>query len=341
MKFIFFITILCLLHFGAAAQKIDTLFHINGNILTGDFKKLEYGIVTWKMDGMGTMSVEAPKINSFHSVKRYDVLLRSGVRYYCSFDSSGINRKVNLLISDGRKLVGIEDIVRVFPIKKSFWLRTSGNFGLGGNYSKGSDLATLSFSSSVEHRRENAAFFFNWDNYYTFQADTLSSTKGDARLGWERIRRKKFSFGTNVGMSQNSELGTRLRLDISFVGIYDFVFNDWNRLYSGAGFSLQHETPYDASEPNQDLVGVISLGWKVYKLTSPKIWVDSDINFVPYLTSDGRTRTDFNINPKIGLIGNNLKIGVKYYYSHDSMPATKNARKDDWGTNLEISYTFH
>ena len=89
------------------------------------------------------------------------------------------------------------------------------------------------------------------------------------------------------------------------------------------------------------MVGVVSLGWKVYKLTSPKIWVDSDISFVPYLTSEGRTRTDLNINPKIGLIGNNLKIGVKYYYSHDSKPAAENARKDDWGTNLEISYTFH
>ncbi len=341
VKFPFLAIFFVLTTFVVSAQKIDSLYHINGNTLTGDFKKLEYGIVSWKMDGMGTISVEVPKISSFRSIKRYDIRLKNGNSYYCSFDSSGFERKVNILTSSERKLVDIDDIVRIFPIKKSFWLRTSGSFGIGANYTKGSDLLTLNFTSSLDHRQERANYYFSWDNYYTYKADTLSSTKGDARLGWERLRREKLSFGTNIGMSQNSELGTKLRLDISVVGIYDFIFNDWNRLYTAAGISVQRETPYDTSEPTEDLVGKISLGWKVYKLTRPKIWVDADINFIPYLTSDERYRTDINISPKISLIGNNLKIGFKFYYSYDSQPATENASKEDWGANLEISYSFH
>lgn len=341
LKFAVFLILISLGRINTFAQKIDTLLHVNGNILTGDFKKLEYGIVSWKMDGMETMSIETPKVRTFRSKKRYDVRMYNGVRYFCSFDTSSIFRKVKIITLTGSKLVNIDDIVRIFPIKKNFWLRTSGRFGIGANYTKGSDLGTLNFSSSLEHRQENSNYSFSWDNYYTFNADTLSSTKANMRLGWERLRRKKLSFGTSIGMSQNSELGTKLRLDVSVVGIYDFIFNDWMRLYSATGVSLQRENPYDDSQAVEDVVGSVSLGLKVYKLTKPKIWIDSDVNFIPYLTSDERYRMDVNVNPEISLIGNDLKLGLRVYYSLDTKPATENASKEDWGTNLEISYTFH
>ncbi|RLD77341.1 MAG: hypothetical protein DRJ10_12115, partial [Bacteroidetes bacterium] len=135
-KSLFLAIMFSLMAFIASAQKIDTLYHINGNILTGDLKKLTYGVVSWSMDGMGTINVETPKINSLRSIKRFDVRLKNGIRHYCSFDSSSHARKVYLLTSTGKKLVHIDDIVQIFPIKKSFWLRTSGNFGLGFNYSK-------------------------------------------------------------------------------------------------------------------------------------------------------------------------------------------------------------
>ncbi len=51
------------------AQKIDTIIHINGNVMTGDFKKMVYGVITWKMDGMGTISFEEPKVKTIISKK--------------------------------------------------------------------------------------------------------------------------------------------------------------------------------------------------------------------------------------------------------------------------------
>ena len=55
------------------AQKTDTIVHINGNILTGDFKKMNYGVVTWKMDGMGTIDLEEPKIQTIISSKMFEI----------------------------------------------------------------------------------------------------------------------------------------------------------------------------------------------------------------------------------------------------------------------------
>lgn len=337
----FLLFVFLLIAFTATAQKTDTIYHINGDVLTGDFKKLVYGVVTWKMDGMGTISLETPKIYSIRSKKQFEVKMKNGLIYFGSIDSSVFKRKVNIVIANGRELVNIDDIVEVYPIKRNFWLRTSGNFGLGINYSKGSDLATVTLSGSLNYRKKNSYFYINWDDYNTFQADTLTSAKADANIGWQRLLQKKWSIGTMLGMNQNTELGTKLRIDLSVVAIYDFTYNNWNRLYAAGGLSVQRETPYDTSQVANDLAGIVALVWKVYKYTHPKIWVDASISWIPYFTTSGRNRANVNLSPKIGLVGNDLKLGFKFYYSYDSKSPTTSAASDDWGINLEITYSFH
>lgn len=323
------------------AQKIDTLVHINGNVMTGDFKSLNYGVVTWKMDGMGTISFEQPKIRTIRSSKQFEVKLKNGLVYYGSFDTSGLDRKVNILLTNGKELVSIEEIVEVFPIRRSFWLRTSGNFSLGLNYSKGSDIATITFSGNVLYRKRKSNFNLVWNNNTTYQADTLNSTKLDGSFIWQRVIKKRWSSSSQVGVSQNSQLGIKLRLNIVFAGIYDIIYNKWNRLYTGAGLSAQRETPYDTTGITNDITGVAVLGWKVYKYTDPKVWVDADVSFVPYFTTANRYRTDFNLSPKISIIGNDLKIGLKLYYTYDTNPLVDADSRSDWGINLEITYSFH
>ena len=61
-----------------SAQKIDTIIHINGNVLKGEFKKLVYGVVTWKMDGMGTINFEEPKIQTIISKKTFEIKMDDG-----------------------------------------------------------------------------------------------------------------------------------------------------------------------------------------------------------------------------------------------------------------------
>ena len=323
------------------AQKIDTIIHINGNVMTGDFKRMNYGVVSWSMDGMGTISLEEPKIKTIKSIKQFEIKLKNGFIYFGSFDTSGIDRKVNIVIANGRELVDIDDIVEVYPIRKSFWMRTSGNFSLGLNYTKGSDVFTSVLSGNINYRKRKSYFNLAWDSNNTWQYDSLTATKFDVTLSWQRLLKKSWSIGASVGLSQNLELGTRLRINLTPLVIRDIVYNRWNRFWVGAGVSAQRESPYDTSAVNNDLVGIITAVWKVYKYTNPKIWVDSDISFIPYMTNSERYRANYNLNPKIGLVGNDLKIGFRFYYSYDSRPPNTNSTGSDWGINLEITYTLH
>ena len=87
---IFFIVSISFIQKKGIAQKTDTIIHINGNVLTGDFKKMVYGVVSWKMDGMGTISLEEVKINTIRSKKLFEIKMKSGLTYFGSFDTSSV-----------------------------------------------------------------------------------------------------------------------------------------------------------------------------------------------------------------------------------------------------------
>ena len=337
---LFFVSLLHL-HHEVTAQKTDTIVHINGNVLTGDFKKLKYGVVTWKMDGMGTISMEEVKINTIKSQKIFEIKMKNSFIYFGSFDTSAIARKVNIIYNNQRELVNVQDIVEVYPIRRNFWMRTTGNFSLGGNYSKGSDIATIVFSGNLDYRKEKTYFSLVWDDNNTFQGDTLSSTKADLSLAWQRQIKNKYSSQVTIGTSQNSELGIKQNYSLALAGLRDISYNVWNRLYAGVGLVGTRQIPLDDSGETDDLTGLIQVVWKVYRYSTPKISVDSNINFQPYLTSSGRYTTAINLSPSISIFSDDFKVGFKLYYNFDSQPATETASNSDYGINLQFTYSFH
>jgi hypothetical protein len=300
-----------------------------------------YGVATWKMSGMGTIDLEEVKINTIKSKKLFEIKLKNGYIYFGSFDTSNIARSVNIKIYDQRELIKVDDIVEIYPIKRNFWTRTSGNFSMGANFSKGSKVGTINLSGNLDYRKRKSYFNLSWDDNNTYQGDSLSSSKADITLAWQRLLKKKWSIQLAVGATQNTELGTQLRLDLNMIGLRDVVYNNWNRLYAGAGLSVERETPQDDSGITEDLAGIVSVVWKVYKYSIPKVWVDANINFLPYITGNGRYRAVFNLNPKVSIFSDNFKCGFKFYYNYDSQPPSVDAANNDFGINLELTYSFH
>ena len=323
------------------AQKTDTIVHINGNVLTGDFKRMNYGVVVWKMDGMGTISFEEPKIQTIISSKMFEIKMESGRIYFGSFAASEEPREVDLILLNENVTVKIEDIVEVYPIRNSFFNRLSGNFSLGANYSKGSNVATLAFSGNLDYRKRNSDFNLTWDTNDTYQGDSLSSSKADITLAWQRTLRKGWYVDIAIGASQNLQLGTDLRWNLTVAGLKDLTYNEWNRLYVAMGLNASKEFPVDNGLVKDDLAGLFQLKWKVYKLTGAKVWIDADISYLPYLTESNRNRVSLNLNPQVSIFSNNFKIGLNFYYTYDSKPQNENASNDDYGLNLQFTYSLN
>ncbi|MGB5203331.1 MAG: hypothetical protein WBN63_04005, partial [Eudoraea sp.] len=205
------------------AQKTDTIVHVNGNVLKGDFRKMEYGVVTWKMDGMGTISVEEPYVNTFISSKQFEIKMKNGLIYYCSFEASETNGKVILIRNGQQEEVFIDDIVEIHPIKGNFWKKFNGNISLGGNYSRSSDVTTIAFSGNLDYRNKKTFFNLIWNYNLSYQGDSLITQNSNIDLSWQRLLKKNWSTLVALGTSQNLQLGIKRRYNLSLGMIKDIT----------------------------------------------------------------------------------------------------------------------
>jgi hypothetical protein len=342
---ILFLIKLCILFVVApnigVAQYVDSVYHVNGNVFTGQLKSMTYGVLEYDIDGIGTVGIEEIMVNSIKSRSLFEVKLNEGVVYFGSFDTSGVHRTVKVITKDSVIVLPIEKIVEFYPIKKNFWMRTSGSFSLGANYSKGSETASLVFAGDLYYRKKKSYFNLVFDNNNNFQADTLNTSKADVSFAWQRILHKSWSAEASFGLGQNTELGMQLRKAINLIMIRDLLYNNWNRLYVGAGFSFTQEDPYGNSGISNDVSGIYQMVWRVYKFTLPKVRVMADISYIPYFTELGRYRIILNLNPYVSIINDNLSIGLKFYYNYDSEPPASAPSNFDYGLNLQVAFSFH
>lgn len=70
------------------AQKNDTIRLNNGDRITGEFKKLEYAIISFKTDDMGTLQIEWEKIASVQTNNFFEIYLNDNSKYFGKIDSS-------------------------------------------------------------------------------------------------------------------------------------------------------------------------------------------------------------------------------------------------------------
>ena len=342
IKYCKFLTILIIIVIGlpAFAQKTDTIVHVNGNVLLGEIKKLDNGIITFKMEGMGTINFELNKVNTFSSDKHFQIISKSGLQYYGSFDTSNISRTVKLNFTNGSTYIPIDNLVEFYPIKKNFWLRTSGVFSLGFNFSKGSGIANLTTSGKLDYRNRKSYTVISWSENATVQQDTITSNKSDASFDFQRVIVNKWYSGLNAEVSSNSELGLELRA-LAGVSIINYlIHSNKNRLFLSLGASGNREWAIDASEPTNNLEGLFGVHYHYFKYTSPEIQVTTYINSYPNITTTGRWRLNYYLDAKIEIV-NDFYVGLNFYYNFDSKPLSANASTNDYGLTTTLSYSFH
>ncbi|MDM9630896.1 DUF481 domain-containing protein [Robiginitalea aurantiaca] len=339
---ILFLTLMVIPQIKGLAQKTDTIVHTNGNILKGDFKKMEYGIVTWKMDGMGTISVEIPFVSTIVSQKQFEIVMKNGTIYYSSFEASDSTGAVLINLAEEKKELNIDDIVEIHPIQGSFLQRFSGNISLGGNFSKSSQLTTVAFSGNLQFRNKKTSLNTDWFLNLSYQNDSLITNNSEVNLNWQHLFENKWSSLVGLGRSQNLQLGIKERYNLTVGAIKDVTNTTWSRLYMFGGVTGISEKSFDTNTATQnDIAGLIRLSYDIFKYTNPKISLKSNISYIPYFTSDNRYRVSFNLNPNVSVFNNNFKVGFNFYYNYDSSPPASSLSNDDYGINLQLTYTLN
>ncbi|RUA23816.1 MAG: hypothetical protein DSY76_08880 [Bacteroidetes bacterium] len=324
------------------AQKTDTLIHINGNIMTGEIKKMVDGILFFKMEGMGTINVQLEKISSLSTKKLMQVRTKQGDLIFGQIDTCVTPLYVRVGYGVNKKRVRVMDLVEVYPIKATLWKRVSGNFDLGIDYAKSTNMIRANTSGRINHRNRKADLLLQWNTFAStqkFDSTELINKKADAMITYKRLIKGKWLYTGSFGENSNSELGLDLRLFLGFTIQNDIIFTSRHHLFAQAGINFTREYSDDGSISNNP-EGLFMIAYDVFKRTDPEISLTSHVEMFPNLTFNGRWRLDTGIDFKYEVFLD-FYVGFKIYTNFDSKPNSVTAEKTDWGTSFTLGYSFH
>lgn len=321
-----------------SAQKNDTIYLLNGDRITGDLKKLDYGLVYLKTDAMQSINIEYDQIYSIYSSKFFEFSTSVGYRFFGSIGRSNVPNTINIITVNDTIPKPLADIVQITSIKKSFLQKIDGSVDMGLSYTKASDVFLYNLATSVTHRTPKFETKFNLSSILTDQKN-LISRKNDIGLDITKFLPKKWSVGFTVKGQQNTELDLQHRLQGGIGAGYDLVRTNSKRFFSVIGLLGNNEQTIDSAYSSYNIEGLLSLQYKWFKYRHPKIDVNSGLNFYPSFSVPGRIRLDYELNAKFEIV-TDLFFSISLYDNYDSKHSGSDSARNDWGVITSIGYSF-
>lgn len=328
----------CLSVLTIQAQKNDTIYLRNGDRITGELKKFEYGLLNLSTDAMKTISIEFDKINSIHSAKYFEIRLNSGQKFFGHLKKSEVMSTVNVITVTDTVAKRLWDIVLIMPIKSSFFQKIDGSIDLGLTYTKASDVFQYSLNTQITHRTTYYSTRFNLESILTDDGSKISKNN-TLGITVSHLLPKKWLTRISAQVQQNTELNLDYRAQAGYGVGYDIARSNSVRFNVLGGLVINQEKTLETVETSENLEAIFATQVKWFKYRSPKIDVTSGLEIFPSLTSFGRFRLEYDLSAKYELI-KDLFLNIQLYENFDSEPSKGGDAKNDWGIITSIGFTF-
>jgi len=320
------------------AQKTDIVELDNGNIVIGEIKKLEYGLLRYKTDYMGTLEIRWTHVIRLMSNQIVDVELTDGEHYYGSLIEASEDGKLQVLLSDATIEVEVSQVVKIEPIKSSFWKRLDGSFKFGFNFTRSNRQIQLNTGISARYRARKWLTDFTFDTNIIGTSETDASTNTVANLSYFHFREQKWFGRGDVGATRNDELGIALRTYVAGGGGRNWIQNNRALLLTSAMLSANREIPIEGEATN-NLELVLDNQLRIFRHDSPKTDLTFSLTLYPSLTNWGRVRVTSDASFRQELI-KDFFFDLSGYYTFDSDPPQNALSQTDYGIVTSLGYTF-
>jgi hypothetical protein len=324
------------------SQKNDTAYLVNGDRITGEVKRFESGVLVLSTEGMSTVNIEYDKLRTLYSAKFYEILTKSGFSYYGSLRNSGMNRYIDIVISNDTVPKAIDEIVEIKPIKHRFWKRFSGSIDAGVSYYKSTRTLQYYLNSITNFRAKKYLLTLDLSMMYSKQKlsdSTYIAVKNDISLEYTHFFQGRWWLGGGLKYQENTELDLDYRLQAGVGAGYDIVHTNPIRFYTMAGLLINREKPTDSVSFSTNLEGLLSLKFTWLQFRHPKINISNTVNAMPSFTVAGRWRFEYDLSAKYEIF-TDFFIGLTLYDNYDSKPSGGGPSLNDWSIIFSIGYTF-
>lgn len=324
---IFVMTGCCLFTRG---QKTDKVNLKNGDKITGEIKSMKLGILSFEMDGPGTISIKWEKVTGIFSDKVFEITLEGGKQVVGNLDS----------IFNTYHVTSLDSIVEIIPIKDRFLKRLAGDVSLGFNYTKSNSIFQFNLSSNIFYTIPKREIILKLGSVLTnYGQDSSLTKKNDIIGGFRRYMTSKFFWGGSLGWQENTELGLASRYLVSGVLGMNALTDSHNRLLFSSGFSYNQEQSIETGLYSGYLDALFGVIYKRFYHSTPKLSIDADYTIYPGITDWGRIRMQADLNASVEIF-KDFQTGLVFYYSYDNRPPTGSLSTFDYGLMFTVGYSF-
>ena len=321
-------------------EKIDKVIMHNGDFVTCEIKKLEYGLLIVKTADMGTLDIKWDKIARLQSTYIFEIEMVDGEIYYGKFGEPSEDGKLSIVSGPSIKEYDMMNAVAITQIDNRFWSRLDGSVGAGVNLSSANQLFQLTTNFNTTYRARKYHGTITYAGNYTIQEERDPVTRQDLALLFLKSLEQKWFYMGYTGAQTNSELGLKLRLSLGGGPGKAFIQSNRNLLGALVGLVANREWSLDSTGSiSNNLEGLLGLRFNRFKYDTPKSNISSSVSFLPGLIPWGRYRVEISLDFSQEIV-RDFTIGLNGYLSYDSQPITIGASQLDYGLNLVVGYTW-
>lgn len=321
------VLIICCAFFSIAAySQHDSLVLKNGNIIVGEIKALDKGVVTIETNySKNDFTIEWLGIKEIYTTTHFLVTLKNGTRINGPFHSVGDN-KIEITGADGKKTqTTIDNVVYLKGLKSDFWSRAYANIDLGFSMTKANSLRQYSMRSAVGYLADKWQVDLFYNDIRSNQDSVKEIKRTESGAAFKYFLPKDWYLSTSINTLSNTEQALKMRLT-GKLGAGKYLLHS-NKAYLGVGggLSLNNETFTNTTPKRTSLEGYLGAEANLFDIG--KLSLLSNLYVYPSFTESGRWRTDFGLDTKYDLPLNlYLKFGVTFNY--DNRPAVVGKETD-------------
>lgn len=321
----------------AAAIDTDVIIFDNGDRLTGEVKSLDRGMLSFKTEATGTISIEWENVALLSSSQNIQVETSSGVRYLGTLEKADNERQVVVMTGRGPVDLDAGQVVGMAPIDQENWRDWDVDVSLGYNFTSAN--TTTQFNVGAEAKRRTAVRILSASisSVVSDSSDNDTSESSGLELGWTRLRENRWLNVGNLDFTKNTQLGLNLRTSLGY-GI-GRIMTETNRssFALGTGLQVSREDNINIVEDTDSLELYGKLTWDWFRYDSPEWDLSTDFEVTPSLSSWGRVRYEFDTKIKWEIFSD-FYWTIELYDDFDSDPQSVDAANHDYGVITSITY---
>jgi len=321
-----------------AAQNVDVVELDNGDVITGKLKGLQQGRLQLKTVAADNIYIEWERIRSLTAPGLFEIELESGERFFGGLRPATKRGRISIVGPTEGTEVGMLDVVRITPIKSTFWTRLEGLIEFDFAFAKANESFNMTADVDVKYRGEAIEHRLSGSMFLQSQENIESTARHTARWKTTRFLADRWFIGSGFDAEKNDQLALDIRAGIGIFGGRIFAQTNHVVWYVAGGVTGNRER-FDGEESTATTFELpIGTGLNVFLFGANETTLDVQWTVYPSLTDLGRVRMYFDASLRRDLLLD-FFVALSGYDSFDSRPPTDTSN-NDFALSFSVGFDF-